>query len=137
MAAFVKFNAFILNMGQAVHNFGTDALKIYLTNTAPNVGANAVKADLPEIALGNGYTGPQNINNAYSESGGDGTVTGNASNTITAAGGSIGPFRYVVLYNSTKAGGPLIGYWDYGAPLTLNDGATFTVNFDPAILSIL
>ena len=48
----------------------------------------------------------------------------------TAAGGSIGPFEYAVLYNSTSATQPLIGWWDYGLPITLTNGNTFTVSTD-------
>jgi hypothetical protein len=48
---------------------------------------------------------------------------------FTAAAGGIGPFRYVVLYDSS-AGNKLIGYYDYGASLSLALGDTFTVDFD-------
>ena len=53
--------------------------------------------------------------------------------TWTAAGGSIGPFRYAVLYNDspTSPADPLIGWWDYGSSITLATGETFTVDFDP------
>lgn len=136
MAAFVKFYCYPLDLGLGTHDFSSDVLEVYLTNTAPDVAADTVKADLPEIAHGNGYNAPVPINNVWAQSGGIATVTGDASSTITAAGGSIGPYRYVVLYNSTATDGPLIGFWDYGAPLTLSDGATFTVDYDPAILQV-
>ncbi len=49
--------------------------------------------------------------------------------TFTGSGGGFGPFRYVVLYNSTA--GLLIGYWDYGSSVTtVASGETFTVQFD-------
>jgi len=51
--------------------------------------------------------------------------------TWTAAGGSIGPFRYAVLYNDTAANDPLIAWWDYGTSITLGAGDTFAVDFDP------
>ena len=49
--------------------------------------------------------------------------------TWTASGGSIGPFRYAVLYNDTPTSpaDPLIGWWDYGSALTLNTGQALTV----------
>ena len=54
MASFQKFNAFVADVANKVHNLGADTLKILLTDTAP-VATNAVKANLTEIAAGNGY----------------------------------------------------------------------------------
>ena len=59
---------------------------------------------------------------------------------ITASGGTIGPFRYVALFNQTAVSDPLIGWWDYGVGgLTLADGETFSVrsNSSPTTGTIL
>lgn len=134
MAAFNKFNAFVEHMAEKVHNLGADVLKVMLTNTAP-VATNSVKADLVEIAAGNGYTagGTAVTITASGQSGGVYKLEGNDV-VFTASGGSIGPFRYAVLYNDTPASpaDPLIGWWDYGSALTLADGETFTVDFSVA-----
>tara|TARA_R100001244_G_scaffold47793_1_gene42602 strand:- start:1344 stop:1556 length:213 start_codon:yes stop_codon:yes gene_type:complete len=52
---------------------------------------------------------------------------------FTASGGSIGPYRYAVLYNDTPTSpaDPLIGWYDYGSSQTSAAAETFTVDFDP------
>ena len=107
-------------------------LKVLLTNTAP-VATNSVKADLTEISAGNGYTAGGNSAGVSSSSQTSGTyklVLADPA-TWTASGGTIGPFRYAVLYNDTAASDDLIGWWDYGSSVTLADGETFKVDFDP------
>lgn len=127
MAAYNKHNVFVGDLGLKVHNLNTDALKCLLTNTAPTA-ANAVKADLTEIGAGNGYSaGGASITPTYSASGGTGTL-GGTKIVWTAAGGTIGPFRYVDLWNDTPTSpaDPLIGWWDYGSAITLQIGETFS-----------
>lgn len=140
MAAFVKYQNFVEDLGNKVHDLvGTnDTLKIALTNTAPNVATHAVLADITEIAAGNGYTaGGTDAQNDGTETGGTLTVTG-VDVVFTAAGGSIGPFRYAVLYNDTPVApaDPLIGYWDYGSSITLLTGETFTVDFGASLFTV-
>ena len=55
MASFNKFNAFVADVANKVHNLGADTLKIMLSNTAPSA-SNAVKTDITEIAAGGDYT---------------------------------------------------------------------------------
>ncbi len=138
MASFVKYNCFVENLAEKVHNLGSDTLKVALTNTAPNVGSHAVLADIGEIAGGNGYTagGNQTVQSASSQTGGTYTLVSADPATWTASGGTIGPFRYAVLYNATAAGGPVIGYWDYGSSITLNIGETFTVDLGASTLTL-
>ncbi len=130
MAIFNKFNSFVSDCAQKVHNLNSDTLKIMLTNVAP-AATNTIKANLTEISNGNGYvTGGST---AAFVSGND--VSGTYKLILgqpawTASGGSIGPFEYAVLYNSSTASGNLIGWWDYGTPITLTNGNTFTVATD-------
>ena len=97
-----------------------------LTNTAP-AATNAVTSDITQISSGNGYTtgGTAVGSNAYSQSSGLATLTGD-NVVFTASGGTIGPFRYAVLDDTTVSGGALILWWDYGSSVTLNSGETFT-----------
>lgn len=140
MAAINFFQQFFEDFSNAIHDLvGTDhVLKVYLTNTTPNVATMAVKADLAEISAGNGYTaGGVDIDNNGSESGGVVTVTA-VDKTITASGGSIGPFRYAVLYNDTPSSpaDPLIGYWDYGSSITLLDGEPLNLDFGASLITV-
>ena len=131
MAAFNKFNQFVADLANKVHNLGSDTIKVLLTNTAP-VATNVVKADITEITAGNGYTAGGAQAPLVSSSQSSGTYTLKLNNvTFTASGGSIATFRYAVLYNSTLASGNLIGWYDYGAALTVTSGNSFQVQFDP------
>ncbi len=131
MATFSKFNSFVEHLAEKVHDLGADTLKILLTNSAPT-SSNTVKADLTEISAGNGYSagGPTATISSSSQTSGTYKLV-LADITITASGGSIGPFRYFTLYNDTPTSpaDPLIGFWDYGSSITLADGESVTVDF--------
>jgi hypothetical protein len=137
VAAYVKYNQFRSDLYNKVHDLlgtagsGADTCKVMLSNTAPNVATHAVRADVVEISAGSGYTsGGSSIANVGSMSGGTFTLV--ATDVVfTAAGGSIGPFRYAIVYNDTPTApaDPLVAYFDYGSSITLNDTETFTVDF--------
>jgi hypothetical protein len=125
-------------LSEKVHDLNADTLKVYLSNTTPDAAADAVKADLAEITPQNGYaSGGHDTQNATSRTGGTTSITG-TDVVITASGGSFGPFRYVVLYNDTPTSpaDPLIGWWDYGSALTVNDGESFTVDFSGSMFTV-
>lgn len=139
MATFNKFQAFTEHVLEKVHDIDLDTLKVYLTDNTPDAANDAVKADLVEsVAGGNGYTaGGHDAQAATSRSGGTTSVTG-VDIVITASGGSIGPFRYAVLYNDTPAApaDPLIAWWDYGGSITVAAGETFTIDFGSTIFTL-
>lgn len=135
MATYNKFEGFVGYLGLGAVNLNTDTLSCYLTNATPSASADDVKTDLAEITNENGYTGPQDTTNTYSESSGTGTLAG-TDITITASGGSYGPFRYVALCDITHASDILISWWDYGSALTVNDGESFTIDFGASIATI-
>lgn len=140
MAAFNKFQNFVEDLAKGVHQLHAagHTLKVYLTNAAPDAAADAVKADLAEISAGSGYSaGGTDAQNDLTETGGTATLTG-VDVVFTASGGTIGPFRYAVLYNDTPTSpaDPLIGWWDYGSSITLADGETFTVDFGASVLTL-
>ena len=132
MASFSKYQIFVQELGRKSHNLHTDQLAIALSNTAPDT-ADALLADASEISNGNGYTSSAGTllltGISYAHTAGVGKLVATDC-VITASGGTIGPFRYVILYNATATGDMLIGYWDRGASLTLQDGESFTTDFD-------
>lgn len=130
MATFNKFQPFVEALAEKQHNLQTDTLRVMLTNAAP-AAANGAKADIVEIAASNGYvaSGPQATVSSSAQAVGTYKLV-LADVVITAAGGSIGPARYAVLYNATSS--LLIGWWDYGSSFTLASGETLTIDFDDA-----
>lgn len=131
MAAFNKFNAFVADIANKVHNLGADVPKVILTNTAP-VAANAVKADITDLATGGGYTAGGAAVTVTSSTQTSGVLKWVCADLVFTATSGFGPFRYAVLYNSTPAAGPLIGWYDYGSAVTLAALETFTVDLDQA-----
>lgn len=131
MATFNKFQAWTEHVTEGVHDHSADTLKVLLTNTAP-IASNSVKANLTEISAGNGYTAGGTQATVSSSSQTSGTYKLVLADVVfTASGGTIGPFRYAVLYNDTPTSpaDPLIGWWDYGSARTLQSGESFTVDF--------
>jgi hypothetical protein len=127
MASFVKFQPFVEKLAEKVFNLGSDQLKVALTNSAPSA-ANAVLADITEISYTNCSSRNVTTSSSAQTSGTYKLVL--ADLVLTASGGAIAAFRYVVLYDDTAASDDLIGYYDYGSSVTVNDGETFTVDFD-------
>lgn len=130
MPTLQKIPDFAEQVLRGAHNFGSHVFKAALTNTVPAASA-AVLADITQ-ASGAGYASGGYVLDAVvlTETAGVAKVT-IADEVITATGGPIGPIRYAVIYNDTSSGKPLVGYVDYGSSITLADGETLTLDFDP------
>tara|TARA_Y100001937_G_scaffold69863_1_gene95268 strand:- start:126 stop:575 length:450 start_codon:yes stop_codon:yes gene_type:complete len=139
MAAFNKVNDFVANLANEM-DLDSDTLKVALSNTDPTSGTdatangNGVLANITEISYTN--LSSRTLANVTSTQTG-GTYKLSADDlTLTASGGSVAAFRYVVIYNDSpdaaqadhSVSDPLVGYYDYGSSLTLNDGDTFTID---------
>lgn len=129
MAAYNKFQSFVEAVAEKVHNLGADVLKVALTNTVP-VNTNTVLANITQIANGNGYTTGGTTATTSSSAQTSGTYKLVLADVVFTATGAVGPFRYSVLYNDTATNDELIAWWDYGSAVTLQNGDTFTVDFD-------
>lgn len=135
MASFNKVNDFVVN---AVHNMDleSDQIVVALSNTAPasetsdpTADGNGVIANVTEIAYTNCSSRNVTTTSSSQTSGTYKLVLTDL--TISASGGSVGPFRYIYLYDDTvtSPADPIIGYYDYASSLTLNDGDSFTIDF--------
>ena len=127
MASFVKFYSFVEALAEKSHNLGSDTIKVALTNSAPSQ-SNTVLANITEISYTYCSTRTVSITSS-SQTTGTYKLVG-SDLVLTASGGSVGPFRYIVLYNDTATSDELIGYYDYGSSITLNDTETLTIDFD-------
>lgn len=132
MAALILFNQFFQNVGRGVHNLHTDALKVALTNSAPNIATQALLSDITQIASGSGYTtgGFTLAGQSFTL---DSAVAELLANdlVISASGGTMATWRYAVLYDDTPSSplDPLIGYLDVGSAISLADGQSRTLDF--------
>ena len=138
MATFSKVNDFVVN---AVHNMDleSDQFTIALSNTAPasessnpTADGNGVLANVTQVAYTNLSARTITTTSSTQTSGTYKLVL--ADLTLTSSGGTTGPFRYVYIYDDTVTvpADPLVGYYDYGSSLTLNDGDSLTVDFSAA-----
>lgn len=130
MPTLTKFYSFIEAAFEKKHDFSADSFKILLSNTAPSL-SNTQKSDITEISAGFGYSagGISLTITSSSQSSGLWTwIVADAS--VSASGGSIGPWRYAVLYNDTSTNDLLIGFLDYTYSVTIASGQTFTFDFD-------
>lgn len=131
-ASYNKIQDYTEQLNKAVHNWSSHTFKAMLTNSAP-VATNTIAANLTEISAGNGYSaGGMTLDTVtLSETTGTAKVT-IADEVLTASGGSIGPFRYVAIYNdtATSPADALVCWYDYGSSITLASGESFTIDFD-------
>lgn len=133
MAAYNKFNIFVEDLAEGVHNLATHQLTLALCATAnAPVATNSLLSNLTTISPYTNLNSPFNLTVASSAQSPAGTYNLTLNDfTISASGGAGSAFQYVVVYNdgTTVKTDPLICWFDYGSALTLNDGESLTVDF--------
>lgn len=129
MAAITYSNSFAVDLAHKVHDLETDQLAVALTTNAnAPTAADGQLSDITQIA----YTNLSSRNITTSTSA---TITTNdyglacANLTLTASGGAVATWRWIVVYNDTAANDEIIGFIDAGEDKTLADGSSFTINF--------
>lgn len=138
MAAYNKFQAFVENIAEGVHNLETGTLTVALCAAAnAPVATNSVLANLTQISYTNLSSRVLTVSSSAQSSGTYSLVT--ADKVLTASGGTVGPFRYAVIYNDTPTSpaDPLICWFDYGSDITLADGETFTLDFGSSLFTLV
>lgn len=133
MATYVKVNDWVDYLVEDVDT-ASDQFAVALSNTAPGsessdptADGNGVLANVTEIS----YTNCSSRNLTTASSGqSSGTFALDFNDiTLTASGGTVGPFRYVYVVDSTVDNDPLVCYFDYGSSITLADGESIELTF--------
>lgn len=128
MATWNKIHQFPEDLAHGVHNLSTDAIMVALTTAADApVAADNTLADLTTIAYTN--LSSRAITTTSSEQAGGTYKLILQDLTLTSTGGATGPFRYIALYNDSSVSNSLLGFYDYGSDLTLQDGESLTIDF--------
>lgn len=139
MATFNKVHYLSMNMARGLFDLATDTLRVYLSNAAPVASQDNDKADLAEIASGNGYvSNGLDIANVASRAAATAVTSIRTATGVswTATGGAIASFRYIVMFDDTHVSNLLLGWWDYGSQVSLAAAESFTVAFGASVLTI-
>lgn len=126
MATFTKFNAFVEDLAEKVHNM-SNTMTVALTLAAPSATMYLL-SHLSQISYTNLSTRKILPTSSSQTSGTYKLVLPDL--TLTASG-AVGPFRYIVIYDDESTDDHLVAYYDYGTSVTLASGDTFTIDFDP------
>jgi hypothetical protein len=136
MASYNKIPDWAENEGE-VADLDGDTFIVALSNTAPGSEStdptgdgDGVLANITEISYTNCSSRTLSLASS-SQTGGTYTIDF-TDLTLTASGGTVGPFRYVYIYDDTPTSpaDPLVCYFDYGSSITLQATETLDINFN-------
>lgn len=126
MATYTKIDSFVENLAKKLIDLSGTGLTVALTNTAHTSTWDEL-ADLTQISYTNCSSRVLTVTSAVQTSGTFKLVLQDLTLTAT---GTVGPFRYVYIYDDASTGDKLIAYYDYGSSITLNSGDTFLIDFN-------
>lgn len=127
MATFNRVNTFTLNLGNGVHNLGTNQLVVALCAAAnAPVATNSQLSHLTQISYTN--LSSRNITTtSFTQTSGVATLV--LADLVLTASGNVATFRYVAIYDDTATNDELIGWIDKGSEITMVSGDTTTIDF--------
>ncbi len=143
MATYTKANDFVQNLCEEI-DVDNDAWLFDLTLTAPTAGTdvtadgNGIKANITPISYTN-YTDDLTVDRTltagsitHAQTAGTFTFDYTADIVITASGGAIADWRYIVDWDDTVTSpvDPVRGFWDHGSTISLNDTDSATLQFN-------
>lgn len=135
MATYNKFNSFVEAICEKVHNLGSDTLTVALCAAAnAPVATNTKLSDLTQISYTNLSSRVITTSSSSQSSGTYSLVLTDL--VLTASGGSVATFRYVVIYNDTATNDELIMWYDHGSNVTLADTDTYTIDFGSSLFTL-
>jgi hypothetical protein len=126
-STFTLFNSAAGKIGDGTIDLDTHTFKVALTNSAP-IATNTVLANITQISGTFGYTtGGATLGSlAFTQPSAGVWRWDTADFSFTASGGTMGTFRYLVIYSDTAASDDLVGYYDHGTAVSLPDGSSYS-----------
>ena len=137
MAAYVKINDWVENMSE-VADLDSDTFIVALSNTAPGAegsnpttDGNGVLANVTAVSYVDCSSRTLVLASSSQTAG---VYTLDFNDLVLTSSGTVGPFRYVYIYDDTPAApaDPLVCYFDYGSSITLANGETLTIELAAA-----
>ena len=137
MAAYVKINDWVENMSE-VADLDSDTFIVALSNTAPGAegsnpttDGNGVLANVTAVSYADCSSRTLVLASSSQTAG---VYTLDFNDLVLTSSGTVGPFRYVYIYDDTPAApaDPLVCYFDYGSSITLANGETLTIELAAA-----
>jgi hypothetical protein len=131
-STFNMFDCLVEDLAENVHDFASHQFCVALSNVEPDP-ADTILTDINEIAytyVVNEGTGARDLT-LVSSAQADGVYSVDFEDlTLTASGGNVGTFRYVVIYNDDSADDSLVCWYDVGEDITLASGEMFQILFN-------